>query len=68
MFIRLPFHPILSTNIVDTYFGLRLTFVLHVFNMFIIHYEEVDLPLYVKGWSARVLSLKFPLGTVSFIC
>ena len=46
---------------VDTYF------VLHVFNLFMVYYEEDDLPLYVKGWSGDVLSLKGPLRKVRFL-
>ena len=33
-----------------------------------VYYEEVDLPLYVKGWSGGVLSLKGPLEKVRFLC
>ena len=33
-----------------------------------VYYEEADLPLYVKGWSGEVLSLKGPLGKVRFLC
>ena len=67
MFIRLIFQSILFIDIVDTYFVLCLTFVLCVFNLFIIHYEEVDLPLYVKGWSGGIMSIKGPLGKVRFL-
>ena len=54
--------------IVDTYFVLCLAFILHVFNLFIVHYEEDELPLYVKGWSGGILSLKGPLEKVRFLC
>ena len=33
-----------------------------------VYYEEDDLPLYVKGWSSGVLSLKGPLRKVRFLC
>ena len=59
---------ILFTDIVDTYFVLRLTFILCVFDLFIVHYEEANLPLYVKGWSGRILSFKGPLKKVRFLC
>ena len=66
--IKLLFLSILVINIIDSYSILHLTFILHVFNLFIFYYEEANLPLYVKGWSGGVLSLIGPLGKVRFLC
>ena len=68
MFIRLLFLSILITNICRYFFVLRLNFVLHVFTSFMVYYEEVELPLYVKGCSDGVTSFKVPLRKVRLLC
>ena len=51
---------------------LILFYVLLLFYVSFIHlwfiYEEVYLPMYVKGWSGGLLSLKGSLGKVRFLC
>ena len=68
MFISLLYLSILVVGICRYLFCFMFYFVLCVFNSFMVYYEEVDLPLYVKGWSGGVLSLKDPLGKVRFLC